>query len=55
MAIEFGLTNELTNTRYAPLAALSVHYQRNLILEPINNVQIPMRERDASYPTLLRS
>ena len=53
MAIEFGLTSELTNTRYAPLAALSVHYQRNLILEPINNVQIPMRERDFAPPAKL--
>ena len=49
MNIEFGLTDDnLVNTKYAPLAALAVHYQRNLTLEPLEGVQIPMKERDFS-------
>jgi len=39
MTIKFGLTNELTNTQYAPLAALSVHYQQNLMLNPLAEVR----------------
>ncbi len=27
MEIEFGVTQELTNTKYAPLAALLAHYR----------------------------
>lgn len=46
MTIDFGLTNELTNTQYAPLVALSVHFQQNQTLDPLTGVQIPMRERD---------
>jgi len=48
MTIEFGLTNELTNTQYAPLAALSVHYQQHLMLNPLAEVQIPVKTRDFS-------
>jgi hypothetical protein len=46
MTIEFGLTDELVNTKYAPLAALAVRYQRNQILQPFEGVQIPMKSRD---------
>lgn len=46
MSIEFGFTEELTNSQYAPLAALCVHYQRNQTLEPLVGVKIPIRERD---------
>ncbi len=48
MTIEIGFTDELTNTQYAPLAALSVHYQQNHVLAPLQQVQIPMKERDFS-------
>ena len=48
MTIEFGFTDELVNTQYAPLAALSVHYQQNLRLKSLESVQIPMKERDFS-------
>lgn len=48
MTIEFSFTDELVNTQYAPLAALLVHYQQNLTLEPLERVQIPMKERDFS-------
>jgi hypothetical protein len=46
MTIEFGLTNGPVNTQYAPLAALSVHYQQNRTLEPLQEVRIPIRKRD---------
>ena len=36
MTITFGFTDELTNTRYAPLAALSAHYQQQQLLEPLH-------------------
>lgn len=48
MTIEIGLTTELTNTQYAPLAVLCAHYQQYQRLEPLKEVQIPMRERDFS-------
>jgi hypothetical protein len=46
MTIEIGLTKELTNTQYAPLAVLCAHYQKHHSLEPLTQVQIPIRERD---------
>ena len=48
MTIEFGLTDELVNTQYAALAALSAHYQQNLTLKPLETVQIPLKARDFS-------
>jgi hypothetical protein len=46
MTIEFGLTDELVNTQYAPLAALSAHYQQNLTFKPLEGMSIPMKKRD---------
>jgi hypothetical protein len=46
MNINFGFTDELTNTSYAPLVALFAHYQHHNLLQPLENVQIPMRKRD---------
>jgi hypothetical protein len=46
MSIEFGLTEGPVNTQYAPLAALSAHYQQNQTLKPLREVQIPIKERD---------
>jgi hypothetical protein len=48
MTLEIGFRNELTNTQYAPLAVLCAHYQQHHILDPLTQVQIPMRERDFS-------
>jgi hypothetical protein len=48
MTIEFGFTDELVNTQFAPLGALLAHYQQNLTLEPLGNVLVPMKERDFS-------
>ena len=53
MTIELSLTDELTNTNYAPLAALFAHYQQNQRLKPLEQVQIPMRKRDFSPPDKL--
>jgi hypothetical protein len=41
MSIEFGLTDELVNTQYAPLAALSAHYQQQESLSPLKTIQLP--------------
>jgi hypothetical protein len=46
MTIEFGLTEELTNTKYAPLAALCAHYQQNQTLQPLQQVQMAIKTRD---------
>ena len=46
MTIDIGFTEELTNSQYAPLAALCARYQQNHVLEPLAGVEIPMRERD---------
>ena len=46
MDINIGFTKELTNTSYAPLAVLFAHYQRNNLLEPLQQVKIPMQKRE---------
>jgi hypothetical protein len=46
MPIEFGLTDEWTNSNYAPLAALSVLYQQEKRLQPLESVKIAMKTRD---------
>ncbi len=43
MTIEFGLTPEICNTQYAPLAALLVHYQQQKMLHPLAEVNIPIK------------
>lgn len=48
MAIEIGFTDDLTNTQYAPLAALSAHYQQNRVFDPLEQVLIPMKKREFS-------
>jgi len=45
MSIEIGLTDEITNTQYVPLAVLCAHYQTKQLLEPLRKVQIPMKTR----------
>jgi len=46
MDIKIGFTEKLTNTSYAPLAALFAHYQHTKLLEPLQQVQISMHKRD---------
>jgi hypothetical protein len=46
MTVEIGLTDQLVNTQYAPLAALCVHYQQKQILAPLQEVQLSGKKRD---------
>ena len=53
MTIEIGFTNNSTNTQFAPLAALSAHYQQNHTLDPLEQVPIPMKKRSFSTASKL--
>jgi hypothetical protein len=48
MNIKFDLTDNFSNTQYAPLAALSVHYQHNQMLADLEKVDLGMKIRDFS-------
>ena len=55
MTLEFGQTDELVNTQYAPLAALLAHYQQNQVFKPLDEVEIRMKARDFTpYDKLLQ-
>ena len=45
MTVEFGLTQELVNTQYAPLAALFVRYQQKQVFQPLEQAQIQGKVR----------
>ena len=46
MAIEFGFTDELVNTQFAPLAALCAHYQGKKVFQPLEQVEMLGKIRD---------
>jgi hypothetical protein len=46
MTIKVEFTGEYCNTRYAPLAVLSAHYQQKQVLEPLRTVTISQKKRD---------
>lgn len=46
MTIEFGFTDEMTNTRYAPLALLGLMYRQGKRLQALEKVKIDMKRRD---------
>lgn len=46
MTIEFGYTDELCNTRYAPLAALSAHYQQNQVFKTLEQIETRRKKRE---------
>jgi hypothetical protein len=48
MTIEFGLSDTDGNTQYAPLIALSAHYQHNQVLQPLQNIANHTKQRDFS-------
>ena len=48
MNVEFDLTDGSFNTQFAPLAALSAHYQHNQVLAPLEKVDLRMKIRDYS-------
>ncbi len=54
MSIEFGLTKELVNTQYAPLAALIFHFEHTQRLNPLDWVLIPIKTRDFSPTSKLK-
>jgi len=45
MNLKIDFTPELTNTRFAPLAVLFALYQDKKLLDPLQQVLIPMRNR----------
>lgn len=54
MSIEFGVTKELVNTQYGPLAGLIYHYQQTHRLTPLEEVIIPIKTRDFSPASKLK-
>lgn len=48
MTLTFGLTDELVNTQFAPVAALSAYYQAHEVLKPLEMVTVAMKEIDYS-------
>lgn len=46
MTITIGFTKEVSNTQYAPLVVLSAHYQKNKMLEPLQNMKTGRKKRD---------
>lgn len=48
MSIEIGLTDETTNTQYAPLAAILYRYQQQNMLKALDQIEIQMKMREIS-------
>jgi hypothetical protein len=48
MSLTFDLTNGSFNTQFAPLAALSAHYQHNQLLAALEKVDLKMKIRTFS-------
>lgn len=46
MTLELGLTDELCNTQYAPLAVLLAHYRQQERLKALQHVTLSMKTRD---------
>ena len=44
MSLEFGLTSDLTNTQFGPLAALGYAYRRQGTLKKLQTVQLRLKE-----------
>lgn len=53
MPIEFGLTTELVNTQFAPVAALAGYYEGQAILAPLQLVTPVTTKRDYSLDNQL--
>ena len=48
MRVEFGTTDELTNTQFAPVAALMAYYEAQNVLEPLQSVTSAATTRDST-------
>ena len=46
MLLQFGLTSELTNTQFAPVAALAAYYEAQNVLEPLQSVTSEAKRGD---------
>ena len=46
MSLQFGLTPELTNTQFAPVAALAAYYEAQNMLEPLQSVTSGAKQGD---------
>ena len=46
MDIELGLTKRTTDTKFAPLVALSAYYQQMNLLRPLESVSIAIKMRE---------
>lgn len=53
MAIELGTTQELTNTQYAPVAALMAYYENQKVLEPLQSVSSSAQKGEFSLANKL--
>lgn len=53
MMIEFGVTTDSTNTKFAPLAALTAYYQAQNVLEPLQSVTSAAKKGDFTLPDKL--
>lgn len=53
MSIEFGLTKELVNTQFAPVAAVSAYYDGQKVFEPLEKVVPVVQKRDFPLPNQL--
>jgi hypothetical protein len=46
MRLQFGTTDELTNTQFAPVAALMAYYEAEKVLEPLQSVTLATPKGD---------
>lgn len=46
MSLQFDSTPELTNTQFAPVAALAAHYEAQNVLEPLHSVTSEAKQSD---------
>jgi hypothetical protein len=46
MRLEFNTTNELTNTQFAPIAALMAYYEAQKVLKPLQSVTSVAQKED---------
>ncbi len=53
MSIEFGLTKELVNTQFAPVAALSAYYDEQKVFKPLEKMVPVVQKRDFPLPNQL--
>ena len=53
MRLEFGTTDELTNTQFAPVAVLMAYYEAQKVFEPLQSVTSAAQKGDFTLPEKL--